>query len=435
MGVKSLASYAYSILVRNIQYFEPRFLPFGMAAVVGFPCFYLVWHYIFPQPYESLVLRLIGSAVFVPIIFAKRWPTRLQRFLPAYWYLAILYALPFFFTFMLLKNAGSSTWVLSALSAVFLMVLLLDWVNLFIQFFLGVGLAWLAYCMTTQAPSIGFLTLEHVPIFLFIVILGALANYNSQVVKHERMRAMLIAASTVAHELRTPLLGIKAGAAGLKRHLPALLDAYRQASQAKLPVSPIRGAYLDSMAGVLERIESEVDCSNTAIDILLMNTRTFDINEIELSACSIRACVEAALRRYPFSSERERALVTWEGGDEFTFWGNELLAVHVLFNLLKNAVYHVAKAGKGQICIRLRRGSDQGHLIFRDTGPGIPPHVLSHIFTRFYSWSGAHNNGSRAGIGLAYCRSVMQAFGGTITCKSVAGEYSEFVLTFPVVNG
>ena len=414
------------------MYFEPRFLPFGLVAVIGFPLYYFIWHNLYPQPYENLPLRLLGSALFMPVMLAKYWPERLRPYLPAYWYFAVLFALPFFFTFMLLKNEGNTVWLMSALAAVFLMVLLLDWLNLFLQSVMGTGLAWLAYTLTTDHPHLAYAGLEHVPIYLFIIVIGAVANYSSEVVKRERMRAMLATASTVAHELRTPLLSIRAGAAGLKHHLPVLLDAYRTAREAGLPVVPLREIHLESMRGVLERFEWEVNASNTAIDMLLANSRPFGFNEEGFATCSMATCVETALQRFPFASERDRALVNWENAKDFVFRGQEVMMVHVLFNLLKNALYHVAQAGKGAVFIRLEPSPQGGRLIFMDTGTGIPAQVLPYIFTRFYSWSLSHDDGSGAGIGLAYCRSALEAMGGSITCKSIEGEFSEFVLTFPV---
>lgn len=335
---------------------------------------------------------------------------------------------------MLLKNNGNTAWLLSALVAAFLMVLLLDWLNLFIQFAVGVGLAWLAYHLTTETPHTVSLTLEYVPVYLFVMVLGAVANYSSEVLKQERLKAMQRAAGTIAHELRTPLLGIKAGAAGLMQHLPVLLEAYRMGRKAGIPVPPLREAHLDSMRGVLERIENEVNHSNVVIDMLLLNTRHFDLSDVVLADCSMAACAEMALQRYPFASEKERSLITLDDGQDFIFRGNELLVVHVLFNLLRNALRQIAKAGKGDILIRLERSPEEGILIFRDTGPGIPPQVLPYIFSWFYSWSLNSEDGSGAGIGLAYCRSVMQSLGGNITCKSTLGAFSEFVLTFPAAR-
>ncbi len=419
---------------RNVQYFESRFFPFGLVAVIGFPLYYFIWHDAFPQPYENLPLRLLGSALFVPVMLTKYWPERLRRYLPLYWSLATFYALPFFFTFMLLKNNGSVPWLLSALTAVFLMVLLMDWISLFIQFIGGVGCAWLAFRLSGPSVDSVFLNLDYLPVYLFVLVLGAVANYSSEVVKQERLRAMQSTASMIAHELRTPLLGIKAGASGVRQHLPALLAGYRQARDAGQAVEPIREIHLEAMRSVMERIEGEVNYSNIVIDMLLANSKPFSFKNIPHGTYSVSECIELALSRYPFSSEKERRLVTWERVQDFSFKGNELLLVHVFFNLIKNSLRHIAMAGKGSIIIRTEVENGTGKILFMDSGPGIPAHVLPHIFTRFYSWSYGHDDGSGAGIGLAYCRSVMQSLGGNITCRSMQGKYSEFTLTFPAIT-
>jgi len=432
-SLKILAAKIYISIQQRGHLFEPRIFAFSITAVFAFPLYYYVWHDLFPQPYENLPLRLTGSLLFLPLLFTGRWPERARRYQPVYWYLALLYALPFFFTFMLLKNGGSTAWLLSELIAIFLMILLLDWRNLLIQFSVGISLAWLAYHATTDNPYLGFLTLESLPIFIFAIILGGITNYGAEILQKERLRAMLAAASNIAHELRTPLLGIKSGAAGLQRYLPALLDAYRMAQEHGLKVAPIRQAHLQAMHGVLGRVESEADHSNTIIDMLLMNTS--GIGTDNFSACSIAQCIRTAIRRYPFASEKERQLVRWDTGADFRFEGIELLAVHVLFNLMKNALYHTAKAGKGEISILLGEQPHGNVLIFRDTGSGIPSRVLPHIFTRFYSWAPESDGGLGSGIGLAFCRSVMEAFGGSIKCESQEGTYTEFVLTFPRIAG
>jgi signal transduction histidine kinase len=421
-------------MTRSVQYFEPRFFPFGLVAIVGFPLYYIVWHLLFPQPYENLPLRLLGSALFVPVMLAARWPPTWRRYLPLYWFLTTLYALPFFFTFMLLKNSGSIAWQLSELTAVFLMVLLLDWISLLVQVLLGAGCALLAFSLTTPDAHLVLPGMTYIPVYLFIIVLGAIANYSAEELRRERMRAMQTTASLIAHELRTPLLGIRAGASGLAQHLPTLLQAYDMARAAGLPVGPLRARHQSLMQGVLHRIEGEVNYSNIVIDMLLANARPFEFNKDKFTRCSIVQCLEIALRRYPFSSENERLLVSVEENTDFTFRGDELLMVHIVFNLLKNALRHIAQAGKGRITIRINPDHRPGSLIFRDTGPGIPAHVLPHIFTRFYSWTLGHDDGSGAGIGLAYCRSVMQSFGGNIVCESTPGEYTEFILTFPVVS-
>lgn len=414
--------------LRNVAYIERRLTAFAILAIVTFPLYYYVWEYVFPQRYESLTLRLLGSALFVPMLFSRHWPGWMKAWLPYYWYFSLLYSLPFFFSFMLLKNNGADVWIGSALVAVFVMILLLDWVTLIGQFLLGSALAYLAFSLTGGDALPPFERWDYVAIAGFAVLAGAVTNYDAERIRVEQERAMLATAGSIAHELRTPLLGIRAGAAGLANYLPALVDAYQAARSGGLPVAHIRSAHLDSLKGVLERIDAEARHSNTIIDMLLVNARTAGAQGQAMQTCSISACVEVALQRYPFSEE-ERALVTWEKGEDFAFRGAELLMVHVLFNLFKNALRHIVRAGKGTISVRVEAGT--GHRLFvRDSADGIPPEVLPHIFQRFYSSAG-DDGVLGAGIGLAFCRDVMESFGGTITCKSLHGEYSEFELSFP----
>lgn len=433
VNLKKLLAIVNASIERNTQHIEPRIMIISVIATVGFPLYYVIWHYIFPQPYENLSLRLLGSALFIPSIFVKHWPKWMNQYKSIYWYLVTLYGLPFFFTFMLLSNKGSTVWLLSALIALFLMVLLLDWLNILIQSCLGIFLAWISYYITAETPQINFLVLEHFPVYLFAILIGIAANYSGEMLRQERLRAMLATASTIAHELRTPLLGIKSGSVGLQKYLPALLNAYQLAKDRGLAVEPIRLVHLHSMHGVLKRIEGEADHSNTIIDMLLMNTRINGFAPESFSVCSIAHCVDTVLQRYPFASEKERQRVIWNHTIDFHFRGIELLMVHVLFNLIKNALYHIAKTGKGEIAIQLKTTPQGNVLTFTDTGAGIPAEVLPHIFTRFYSWA-PDTNGLGAGIGLAFCRSVMQACGGSIRCESQLGEYTEFMLIFPTLS-
>ncbi len=414
---------------RKAEYFERRRLIFALAAIVSFPVYYFVWHDLFPQPYENLPLRLLGSALFLPIVLAHFWPGRYRKALSAYYYAAIFYALPFFFPFMLFKNNGAEVWVESTLVALFIMIMLLDWLSLIIYSVFGTTFAWLAYRLTTDSSHVQLVELEHLPIIVFALVMGAIANYIAEAIRVEQERAMLATAGSIAHELHTPLLGIKSGAAGLRKYLPALISGYFLARDNKLPVTPIRNIHLEAMQGVLERIESEADHSNAIIDILLANTTHLSrIKNDDRKTCSLVHCVNKALARYPFSGQ-ERDLVHWNPGRDIVFHGSELLVVHVLFNLMKNALRHIALAGKGEIFVFLDHTPPGGKLIFRDTSSGIPPEMLPHIFKRFYSSSIHDVLGS--GIGLAFCQDVMRAIDGAIECSSVEGQYTEFVLTFP----
>ncbi|WP_245641680.1 sensor histidine kinase [Paraburkholderia bannensis] len=430
-SLKPRVARAFAPALRNLLYIRRRMRPFALVATIGFPLYYYVWKHLFPQPYENLALRLVGSALFLPFLFSERWPESVKKILPWWWYLATLYSLPFFFTFMLFKNNGNEVWVESALIAAFVMVLLLDWLMLVLQFIVGIGLALLAYLLTTDPIQLNGIYLTHLAIFSFAVAIGAVANYDQDRIQIEQDRAVLATAGSVAHELRTPLVAIRVGAAGLMRYLPALLDTYVLAQRHRLPVPKIRVAHLHSMQGVVSRIEQEALHSNAIIDMLLATARFSGTNMQNATQCSIVHCVETALARYPFR-EGDRARVHCNLRPDFEFIGSEMLTVHVLFNLLKNAFRHMGSIEGAQITIRLESGKRSNQLIFSDTGAGISPEALPHVFTRFYTSSTITDDVSLgAGIGLAFCRDVMQAMGGAITCSSEKGKHTEFVLTFP----
>jgi signal transduction histidine kinase len=224
------------------------------------------------------------------------------------------------------------------------------------------------------------------------------------------------------------LASIKNGASGIKYYLPSLINAYKTAKEANIRVDPIPPSQLKDLDPLLDDVIAEAQFSNTVIDMLLIKVRHPEIDQKELSTCSIKECLSETLRRYPFDIN-ESKLVIWDNHADFTFKGNELLMIHVFFNLLKNALYHIKAARKGHIDIWFEQEKKANNLHFKDTGSGIPAKYMSHLFTQFFTKS--HRG---TGLGLTFCKLVMESFGGSIICRSVEGEYTEFVLSFPVVE-
>ena len=103
----------------------------------------------------------------------------------------------------------------------------------------------------------------------------------------------------------------------------------------------------------------------------------------------------------------------------------------MLFNLLKNAIYYVKAANKGNmkgvIQIWLESDGKYNVLHFKDVGKGMPEATLHHVFDPFFT-----KTDHGAGIGLTFCKSVMESYGGKIGCASKEGEFTEFVLSFPI---
>lgn len=401
----------------------------GWLGVIGFPLYYFIWHDIFPQPYENLWLRLAGTVICLPLIFQRLWPKQLKDHFAAYWLLTMVFTLPFFFTYMLLRNDMSVIWAMSTMAALFLLVLALhDWLLVMLTSLGGSALAWIAFWLTANEPPVLDAYFAQLPIYLFVVIAGSVFNYTAQMVKDEKLDAYASVGRNIAHELRTPLLGMKGAAGAIHQYLPELIHGFRLAQEAGLPVRKIRASRIDQLHSAAMRIDEEIDYSNIIIDMLLLSAGQTSLKADDNGLHSAITTIEGALARYPFKSNRERELVQFQPNGDFTYLGSALLVTHTIFNLLKNALHSVLKAGKGTITIKIETNGHSNLISIHDTGLGVADHDLRHLFEHFYS-SKSVEEGS--GVGLSFCKRVMESMDGSISCQSTLGEYAKFTLTFP----
>jgi signal transduction histidine kinase len=260
-----------------------------------------------------------------------------------------------------------------------------------------------------------------------VFVAASLGILAVSVVRYDLMHPYSLAA-TVAHEVRTPLATIRMQAQELARTWPQVLHGYQLAVQQGLYEDRMRPGQLERVSSLVGAITREVDGTSTVIDMALASDTLERLDRSSFAPHGIADCVHAALERYPFQGE-ERGCVQVRGIDQdWRFVGSDTLLVYVLFNLLKNALHAIRAAGGGHIDIT---GATEGqyHVIrFRDTGPGIPADVMPRIFDPFFSTK-AHGTG--AGLGLAFCRRVIETFGGRIECESVPAVHTTFTLRLP----
>ena len=243
----------------------------------------------------------------------------------------------------------------------------------------------------------------------------------------EKTAALAMLSATIAHEMRTPLSGVRASIGGVDSYLPELISAYEFAHEQDADRFPmIRKDLLETLTDTGPRIRSMVDQANHVIDLLLINLNDKRLDSANHSTCSVRDCVEEAIAQYPFRRfEREKVHVKID--KDFEFQGVSSLFVYVLFNLLKNALYSLESAGKGVIHLDVEKGEHRNYLIFEDTGLGIAEDVLPLIFDGFFT---TRSNGT--GAGLAFCKRTLRSFGGDIRVSSKLGQFTRFTLEFPL---
>jgi two-component system, CAI-1 autoinducer sensor kinase/phosphatase CqsS len=413
----------------------------GYTGVICLISYYFIWRIVYPESFESFVVRFIGALVCIPAILSRNIPKDLRKWLPLYWMVGLTYVLPFVFGYLLAQNAANAqslgetnlVWPLQNVVALVVFILLVNDGFLATLLWLTATAAILGavflFNSTPNVPELTRVYLEPMPLYGFILVVGSLAIRNRKIIELAKLRAMSEIMTNIAHELRTPFLGIKALAEGVGMHLPELIRAYDLAKANRFEVAPIRRRQMDRLRTSLREIETETNHSNSIIDRLLINTSERPVEDHEFQYFSAQSCVIEALHRYPFVGRYERDLISLDLDRNFVIHAPNVLIIHVLFNLLKNGIYYVHKAGKGELTVTTVQSLTAAHaIVIEDTGTGIPPQNIKRIFERFYTTS---ESGHGSGIGLSFCKMVMDGLGGSITCESEYGVYTRFTLLFP----
>jgi signal transduction histidine kinase len=142
--------------------------------------------------------------------------------------------------------------------------------------------------------------------------------------------------------------------------------------------------------------------------------------------------VNAALR---FLSGEWRDVVTihQEIAPTLSLWANRNKLIHVLVNLLQNAIdalreKQFVNGEKPQIWLAGKTGGGRTVITVRDNGPGIDAKITGKIFDPFFT---TKEVGKGMGLGLSICYRIVQGYGGKISVNSEGGQFCEFILDFP----
>lgn len=417
----------------RVDNFGVQYLAYGWFGVINFPFSYFMWTYIAPQPYESLSLRLIAALFCAGLLLKKYWPDVCKPYFQLYWLITITYSAAFFGSFMLMKNNFSLIWQMNYVQALLVIVLLVSWDIFFICLSIGVVLSILAFLVAMHIDHAAYYFADlnwSVPIYMFIyaILIGAVFSRNKGRVEAAKMDAAYTISANIAHELRTPLASINAAANSAQKNFLVLLKAYELVQAQQQNIEKIPTNKLKLLPEIFTNIQDEVRYANLFIDMLLLNIQNLQVKESDLSITSALQLIEHALGRFPFDEAQEQ-LVHLNKAQDIQIEVVPLFFEHIIFNLIKNALYYIQAARKGTVEIWCELGTKCNYIHFKDSGAGINKEILGKLFERFFT---ARYQGT--GVGLAFCKQMMGQFGGDITCDSVEGAYTHFILAFPILK-
>jgi signal transduction histidine kinase len=271
-------------------------------------------------------------------------------------------------------------------------------------------LAWI------HASQIGVIFVTHfISIYLIATVLWVYIERNRQAKEQveqangriqasEQARSVFLA--TVVHELRTPLTSIQ-GFADLMMD-----DAVEQAQGLKV---------IKRAATKLQRL---MDDSMT-----LVEAPTFSSGMV----LELVSLIEIVGEEIPVAEEQANLQ-----GIDFQFFASAACEVHVdrlriaqvVSNLLSNALQHTPSGGS--VSLSLAQDGDWAVLKIEDTGAGIAPDILPHIFIPFFTKETAVKKGKGTGLGLSIVKQIVEASAGKIEVQTALNKGTLFTVKLPL---
>jgi heavy metal sensor kinase len=219
----------------------------------------------------------------------------------------------------------------------------------------------------------------------------------------------------VSHELRTPITIIRG-------QLEVALMTARTAEQ-------YRDAIVDSLQDI-ERLSQIVRAllllSQAETGQVILQKQSLDLVEIMRDLVEeFQIPAEGAEVGLRFAASCYRCL------GEF----DRVQIERMLSNLLSNAIKFTPPGG--HVTVSLGRVGTDAEIVVEDTGQGIPPEHLPHIFDRFYRVRGPEEQSSPEkglGLGLSFVEWIVRAHGGTIEAQSATAQGTTFRIRLPLGN-
>ncbi|HKS21273.1 MAG TPA: ATP-binding protein [Thermoanaerobaculia bacterium] len=257
---------------------------------------------------------------------------------------------------------------------------------------------------------------DDVPLAEDLATRAAAAVQNAQLYREaqEANRAKDDFLATVSHELRTPMTAVLGWAKLLRTETdPAII------AEAALAIER-------SAAAQAQLIDDILDVARIRVGKLRMR---FD--EVNLAAV-----VENAVETVRLSAEAKRVRLRLELDRRLVrVHGDAQRLQQVIWNLLSNAVKFTPE--EGRVDVVLEQKGDVARITVHDTGPGIPPAFLPHLFERFsQAESSQRRNYGGLGLGLSIAHYIVDAHGGTIRAEAGgAGTGATFIVELPIASG
>ncbi|MBI3815142.1 MAG: PAS domain S-box protein [Nitrospinae bacterium] len=238
---------------------------------------------------------------------------------------------------------------------------------------------------------------------------------EQQLLKSERLSTLSLFSSALAHDLRNPIIGIK-------KRLESIQNAVGVSN-----TEEIKGVLTDIISGIeflLVMVNDVLDVYRDSYEDLPLIISTFPFVE----------AVEDAIKLLHIEAEERRIQVCLTDNRSITIQGDKMRLQRVFINLLHNALKYSPHDSKVDITFNPVSADNTDYILFKieDEGTGIPPSEFSRIFEPFHQKEKKKEGIGGIGLGLYFCKVVVEAHGGAIWAENGKKNGAAFYIKFPL---
>ncbi|WP_199118252.1 sensor histidine kinase KdpD [Pedobacter sp. ASV28] len=245
-------------------------------------------------------------------------------------------------------------------------------------------------------------------VFYALLLLVAFLIYRNLNINHKMFRLQYDFLTNLTHEFKTPVSVIKIAGNNIK-------SATSLSEKEQKLYGKILDEEADKLNGLMNKLLAFTQIENKAIKL---NQDEVDIVDF------IESTIDAYQLKYPDFQ------LSYEVTDFKHFITDPVLLGSLFDNLVENA-YKYSPPNQKQLHITARLIKDKVVLRFKDAGIGIPASEINNIFKKFYRIQNQYNQAGSVGLGLAFCKELVNFMKGEITVRSVVDKGTEFKIVLP----
>ncbi len=245
-------------------------------------------------------------------------------------------------------------------------------------------------------------------LFYGLLLLVAFLIFRNLNINHKMFSLQYDFLTNLTHEFKTPVSVIKIAGNNIK-------SATSLTEKEQKLYGKILDEEADKLNGLMNKLLAFTQIENKAIKLNADEVNIFEF---------IESTIDAYQLKYPDFK------LTYEVSDLKYFITDPVLLGSLFDNLAENA-YKYSPPDRKQLHITARLIKDRIVLRFKDAGIGIPSSEINNIFKKFYRVQNQYNQAGSVGLGLAFCKEVVNFMKGEITVKSVVNKGTEFKIVLP----